>query len=169
VNDCVKRAITITTGMDYNAVSRELNGFKKVTGAKTFNGGQNPHHYVEDILNGEKITPSGKLTADQFCKEFPKGRYILDMDGHWSCCVDGVIYDTWDTGQKTVNFSYKITPSLKNQRLRYCCTAKEISEKETLVHIYDGNGAFSKRVVPTDLAKGYIRCLEDLHYTYVEF
>lgn len=33
VRDCVKRAITTTTGMDYMEVQRELNRFKKITGA----------------------------------------------------------------------------------------------------------------------------------------
>ena len=170
-DDCVKRAITITSGMDYKKVQRELNAFKKVTGAKTFNSDNNPHHYVEDVLGAQKITLSDKISANQFCKEFSKGRYILDMAEHWSCCVDGVIYDTWDTGNEAVNFAYRITPLFQdqNQTLRYCCTCSESSNGEALIRIYDGNGAFTKRLVPQNLAEGYIRCLEDSGYTYVKF
>ena len=36
VRDCVKRAITLTANMDYMTVQRELNRYKKVTGAKKF-------------------------------------------------------------------------------------------------------------------------------------
>ena len=30
------------------------------------------------------------------------------MAGHWSCCVDGVIYDTWDCSEKCVYTAYKM-------------------------------------------------------------
>ena len=32
----------------------------------------------------------------KFLNLHPKGRHILNMAGHLTRCVDGVIYDTWD-------------------------------------------------------------------------
>ena len=107
VRDCVKRAITLTTGMDYNEVSRELNRFKKITGAKNFNSDRNCDKYVEQVLNAKKISfPAIKgvprMNGERFCKEFPIGSYILRMAGHWTTCVNGVIYDTWNCSEKCV-------------------------------------------------------------------
>lgn len=170
--DCVKRAIVATTGMDYRSVQRGLNAYKKVTGAKTFYSGHNPHHYVEDVLNAKKIFLSPHTTVADFCQSHPRGRYILDMDGHWSSCINGVLYDTWDCRAEQMNFAYAIVtegdqfPDLRAQVFRSCCTSEVISEKETLIRIYDGNGNFVERTIPTELTAGYVRCLQDSHYPY---
>ena len=37
VGDCVKRAIVVTTGIPYIKVQNELNKYKKITGARSFN------------------------------------------------------------------------------------------------------------------------------------
>ena len=113
VGDCVKRAITVAAQMDYMDVQRELNRYKKVTGAKSFNTDYNPHKYVENVLHGIKLSfPAEKgkprMNGKRFCESHKKGRYILNMAGHWSCCVDGVIYDTWDCSEKCVYTAYKV-------------------------------------------------------------
>ena len=48
------------------------------------------------------------MNGKRFCESYKKGRYILNMAGHWSCCVDGVIYDTWDCSEKCVYTAYKV-------------------------------------------------------------
>lgn len=173
-NDCVKRAIVVVTGMDYTKVQRELNRYKAVTGAKSFNSIENLR-YAEDVLKTKKMTFNSKLTVEKFCKKHPRGRYIIDMDRHWSACVDGCIYDTWDCSKETVNFVYKVTaepytpPDLKKQVFKHCCTSEGISDIETRIRIYDGNGAFSERIIPAELTAGYVRCLQDSNYNYIEF
>lgn len=172
-DDCVKRAIVVVTGMDYMEVQRELNRYKKVTGAEKFNSIKNLC-YVENVLRANKIHLKKKFTTEDFCKKYSRGRYILDMDEHWSACVDGCIYDTWDCSKEKVNFAYKVTtepyapPNLKNQVFKYCCTTEGISDTEMRVRIYDGNGKFSERKIPAELTTGYIRCLQDSNYNYIE-
>jgi len=172
-DDCVKRAIVVVTGMDYSNVQRELNEYKTVTGAKSFNSVKNLR-YVEDILKAKKISLDVEMTVDEFCKKYPKGRYILDMDEHWSACVDGCIYDTWDCSKEKVNFAYEITtepyapPDISKQVFKYCCTSKRISDTETCIRIYDGNGAFVERKIPTELTKGYVLCLQHSNYQYID-
>ena len=174
VGDCVIRSISVTTGTDYAEIKRALNKHKKLIGAKSFNSNRNPNKYVEDILGAEKIVFKKKMTAGEFCDKFQKGSYILDMDEHWSSVVNGTIYDTWDTSLETVNFAYKIkadnckAPDISQQKLCYCCTSEQISDTESRIRIYDGNGTFVERHIPIELVKGYVRCLEDQHYTYVE-
>ena len=107
VGDCVKRASCVAFNMPYKEVTRELNRYKKVTGAKTFNDTNNCEPYVEKVLNGKLMKfPATKgearMNGERFCKAYPKGRYILRMAGHWSACVNGVILDTWDCSEKCV-------------------------------------------------------------------
>ena len=52
--------------------------------------------------------------------------------------------------------------------LKYCCTSEKISDIETRIRIYDGNGMFSERTVFTELCAGYVRCLQDSNYDYIE-
>lgn len=113
VGDCVKRAITKATGMDYMEVQRQLNRYKKVTGASSYNTDYNPHKYVENVLHGEKLSFPAKagqkrMTAGTFSEKYPQGKYILNMAKHWSCCVDGIIYDTWDCTEKCVYTAYRV-------------------------------------------------------------
>ena len=172
-DNCVKRAIVVVTGMDYSRVQRELNEYKTVTGAKSFNSIKNLR-YVEDVLNAKKISLNNQLTAEEFCKQHLRGRYILDMDEHWSACVDGCIYDTWDCGKEKVNFSYEITtepyapPNMTKQVFKYCCTSERLSDNETSIRIYDGNGAFVERKIPTNLTEGYVLCLQHSNYSYID-
>lgn len=41
-------------------------------------------------------------TVSNFCKEYPNGRYLLELDGHVVSVVDGNYYDIWDSGQEIV-------------------------------------------------------------------
>ena len=172
-DDCVKRAIVVVTGMDYSRIQRELNEYKKVTGAKSFNSVKNLR-YVEDVLKANKHLLKSKLTAEEFCKKHSIGRYILDMDEHWSACVDGCIYDSWDCSKEKVNFAYEITtepytpPNLKQQIFKYCCTSEKISDTETRIRIYDGNGIFIERKIPTECTVGYVLCLQHSNYQYID-
>jgi len=172
--DCVKRAIVVTTGIDYKTVQKGLNAFKNVTGAKSFNSDHNPHRYVEDVLCAKRIEVPKATTVSSFCKSHPRGRFILDIPRHWVGIYNANYYDTWDCGKEKVNFAYEIateeyiSPPLECQRFRYCCTSEKISDKETRIRIYDGNGSFTERKIPTELTAGYIRCLQDSNYNYIE-
>lgn len=173
-NDCVKRAIVVVTGMDYMEVKRELNAYKKITGAKQFNSDRNPHRYVEDVLGAVRIGAEGNMTVKDFCAVHPCGRFILDTPGHWVGVFNSDYYDEWDSGGERVNFAYEIIsepytpPDLKKQVFKYCCTSERISDTQTLVRIYDGNGSFVERKIPTELTGGYVLCLQHGHYKYID-
>ena len=114
VCDCVKRAITKVTGKDYMEVQRELNRCKKITGCEQYNDNKNWKYYVEKQLHGKEysfpaVKGQARMNGYLFCEMFPKGSYILRMAKHLSCCVDGVIYDTWDCRDKCIYAAYKIS------------------------------------------------------------
>ena len=99
--------------MDYMEVQRQLNRYKKVTGASSYNTDYNPHKYVENVLHGVKLSfpaeeGQKRMTAGTFSEKYPQGKYILNMAKHWSCCVDGIIYDTWDCTEKCVYTAYRV-------------------------------------------------------------
>ena len=47
-------------------------------------------------INDEKFD----CTVEDFCRDHPEGTYILAIDGHVVCAVDGFYYDSWDSGQE---------------------------------------------------------------------
>ena len=49
-------------------------------------------HLIDDELE--------KYTVEDFCRDHPKGTYILAIDSHVVCAVDGFYYDSWDSGQE---------------------------------------------------------------------
>lgn len=112
VNDCVKRAIAGAENRDYMEVQRELNRLKKETHCDYFNDRKNITAYMQKHgymkLSFPAIKGESRMNGERFCQEYPKGRYILNMAGHLTCCVDGVIYDTWDCSQKCVYNVWKV-------------------------------------------------------------
>lgn len=106
VPDCVKRAICKTTGIDYMEVQRNLNRLKRELGAEEFNDKRVLDEFIKRnqflILSFPAKKGQPRMNGERFCKAYPKGSYILQMAGHWSSCVDGVIYDTWDCSEKCV-------------------------------------------------------------------
>lgn len=110
--DCVKRAIACAESRDYREVSLELNRLKKKTGCKTFNENRNWKTYIENHGYRKLSFPAEKgkprMNGERFSENFTKGSYILNMAGHLSACVDGVIYDTWDCSYKCVYNAWKV-------------------------------------------------------------
>lgn len=121
VEDCVKRAFTKASGKTYQEVTNELNRIKRAQGASKYNVNSVWQAYVTDVLNGKKMSfpavkGQSRMNGARFCLEYSVGTYILNMAGHLSCCVDGVIYDTWDCREKCVYTAYEI-PSAEPVKL----------------------------------------------------
>ena len=113
VGDCVKRAISKAADMDYKEVSLALNRYKKVTGAEKFNSNRNEEKYLVNVLHARQesypaVKGQPRMNGERFAYENPFGRYVLQMAGHLTACVNGIIYDTWDCTQKCVYKSWKI-------------------------------------------------------------
>ena len=162
VGDCVKRAISKAANMDYMEVQRELNRYKKVTGCANYYDHNHGTHYVEHVLHGVKMSfPAVKgkprMNGERFCKAYPKGHYILSMAGHLSCCIDGVIYDTWDCSDKCVYTAYKVTPFNKF----YSVTQKE---DKYCVTIIDNDQTYTSQYMPKLRFEMYVKALKDIGF-----
>ena len=112
VGDCVKRALAKGFEIDYREMSLELNRLKKITGSKEFNDRENYRTYITTHggvrLSFPAVTGKPRMNGERMCLAYPKGRYILEMAGHTSVMVDGIIYDTFNCSEKCVYTAYKL-------------------------------------------------------------
>lgn len=172
-DDCVKRAIVVTTGWDYMTVQKKLGECKRLSGAKSYNSTQSLSLALSSI-GAEPLKLKGEITAREFCRKHRRGRFILDMAEHWCGAVDGDIYDTWDCSDEPLLGVFKVTtkkfspPRLENQIFKYCCTSKKLRGGKTCIRIYDGNGNFVEKIIGTRLVEGYILCLCEKNYNYIK-
>jgi hypothetical protein len=46
-------------------------------------------------------------TINDFCKEYPQGIYVIGTGTHAVAVIDGIIFDTWNSGDETPIYFYK--------------------------------------------------------------
>lgn len=56
-------------------------------------------------LERQKASP--RMTVNEFARTHPRGVYLLGLNSHVVCIVDGTIFDTWDSGEKEVLYYWK--------------------------------------------------------------
>lgn len=47
-------------------------------------------------------------TVNDFCKEHPKGKYVLAISGHVVCVINGDYYDSWDSGNEIPLYKWRL-------------------------------------------------------------
>ena len=157
LNDCVKRSIVITTGMDYRSVEGGLDEHRKITHARTFYSNYNPHSYVENVLGLRRVLISKRsITVGEFARSHKSGRYILAVSGHWTACVNGMIYDTWDCRGEQLLFYYEIGRFSRVKVAKKYCFSVRHKSGEMFVTVFDGNEMSSTKCLSEDDGKNYI-------------
>lgn len=46
-------------------------------------------------------------TAEDFCKDHPRGTYVLAFGGHVATVTDGRLFDTWDSSELIPTYFYQ--------------------------------------------------------------
>lgn len=101
VGDCAVRAICKATGKEWDSVYAALTAYgyisKDMPSANHVWG-----RYLRDIGFHRRLIDENldNYTVEDFCRDYPEGTYILALDGHVVCAVDGFYYDSWDSGQE---------------------------------------------------------------------
>ena len=115
VGDCVKRALTIASEINYHDIAIMLNRFKGETGCNKFNNNENWKPFVEQVLLGRKNKGDmqhefyGKrYTVDDWARYWDNDKAILRLSKHLVATMNGNYYDTWDCGYKGVYIAYFI-------------------------------------------------------------
>lgn len=104
VEDCQTRCFVKLLGMDYKTVRANLLTIKSAVGA----GNCYDNEVVELAalefgakkiinLNDESVT-----SFADFARGGNKGKYLLMSEGHVAACVDGVIYDAWNSKDEKI-------------------------------------------------------------------
>lgn len=99
--DCVVRALTKVTGKDWVQVFDEL-----IPIARELQCMPNGQPCYEAYLKQNGFTYQGisnkkgtkRPTVDRFAKDHPNGVYFLRVANHVVAVVDGIYYDTWESG-----------------------------------------------------------------------
>lgn len=102
VGDCAVRAIAKALGTDWETAYAMIanNGFQmgdmpssnSVWGAVLRQNG----FYRKAIPN----TCPDCYTAEDFCKEYPHGVYVLGFGTHVATVINGNLYDSWDSSKE---------------------------------------------------------------------
>lgn len=109
VGDCVIRAIAKATGKTWGVtywclciqgyIMCDLPSSNQVWGTYLKNEG-----FTREVISDE--CPDCYSVKD-FCREHPKGTYVLGTGTHAVCVIDGEYNDAWDSGAEQPIYYYK--------------------------------------------------------------
>lgn len=102
VGDCTIRAITRATGESWEEAycGIALQGFI-MCDMPSNNGVWGAYLRKKGFIR--KMLPNDCpdcYTVEDFCKEHPRGTYVVAVSGHVLTVVDGDRYDSWDSGEE---------------------------------------------------------------------
>ena len=115
VRDCAVRAIAIATGKDYLEVYNALKALNK--GKSCRNG--TPKNVGKKYLKSIGWTWNPTMEIGKGCRvhldenELPNGTLIVQIAGHLTCVIDGVIYDTFNCSLTRWDFEFGMENSRK--------------------------------------------------------
>ena len=109
--DCVVRAISTATKIDYMECRRILNQAKRDGGFTSYKDTKFLYKYFEGYprLIFKAVRGEPRLKGSDFTELHPLGTFILKMAGHVTVCIDGVIKDTWDCTYRSVYTAWKLS------------------------------------------------------------
>lgn len=102
VRDCVQRAIAAALDVDWDTASDMIYDMAKGMGTTTDDDNawgavlRRAGFYRAIIPN---TCPECYTTAD-FCRDHPRGVYVLKMPEHVATVIDGKLLDTWDSSRE---------------------------------------------------------------------
>ena len=109
--DCVVRAISKATNIEYMECRRKLNQLKRDWGFTSYKDTKFLYKYFEGYprLIFKAVRGEPRLKGADFTVLHPVGTFVLKMAGHVTVCVDGVILDIWDCTYRSVYTAWEIT------------------------------------------------------------
>lgn len=102
VGDCVVRALSKALNQSWedtyiDLASEGLRKYDMPSANHVWNGYLISRGFKKHLLPD---TCPDCMTVEKFSREFDKGVYVLALQGHTVCVVDGNYYDTWDSGKE---------------------------------------------------------------------
>ena len=106
VGDCSVRAISKALGISWEAAYLKLATNGLLMGDMPSSDGVWGSVLRQNGFTRSAIPNSCPdcYTAEEFCKEYPTGTYVLGFGGHGATVVDGDLFDSWDSSQEIPQF-----------------------------------------------------------------
>lgn len=104
-DDCVTRAITLASGLDYFDIQEKLVLTSKLFGCDRL-ARCCYQNLLEYVLKYTPIECQG-LTVNEFCELHPYGTYLVRIQGHLTTVIDGDVNDTWYCGDFICDKAWK--------------------------------------------------------------
>lgn len=103
--DCVIRSFTKVTGKEWETVFDELVPIARELQCMPNSKASYTRYLTENGFTYHGISNAKgtkRPTVDRFAKDHPTGVYVLVVANHLVAVVDGIYYDTWDSGHKSL-------------------------------------------------------------------
>lgn len=108
VNDCTVRAISLATNSDWDSTYDRLSEYAQTQAIMP-----SDVNYIDEFLesNYTKVytkRDSNRITVEEFLDSNPYGIFLITMNGHITCAIDGCVYDTFNPGKRVIWDVYRI-------------------------------------------------------------
>lgn len=103
-NDCVVRAISLAENKTWHETYDELSEIAQRNGIIL-----DDVEFVEPFLDSRYDRLCYENTClGEFIDKHPSGIYLVTMNGHITCVIDGVLYDTFDCRNKIIKCAWLV-------------------------------------------------------------
>ena len=106
--DCVCRAISLALKENYYIIQEKLNLVGSLFDCVAICVCCYKF-LLDEVYKLERIEEFSEMTIDEFAYSNPIGTYIIRIDGHLTCMIDGVINDIWDCRDKEIRLVWKVS------------------------------------------------------------
>lgn len=106
VGDCTVRAISTALDQDWDTtyLGLCLEGYIK----KDMPSSNDVWDRYLSRFGFRQRTVSPGITVNEFARTHRHGTYLLGLDSHVVCVIDGTLFDTWDSGGREVICYWKV-------------------------------------------------------------
>lgn len=100
--DCVCRAISLATNQDYYKIEHQLNLIGDLFECEElcvccYN------HLLDSVYHYQRVKYVKGMTIKEFARTHPKGIFLIRIEGHLTCMIDGVIHDIWNCTNEVID------------------------------------------------------------------
>lgn len=99
VEDCVTKAISIATGLEYFTVAKLLDLTSEHTGYDRITL-RSYRYLLEDVFGFPVFYPEKSETVEDIIDKYPLNTVIIRIKGHLLVSINGVVADLWDSREK---------------------------------------------------------------------
>ena len=105
-NDCVTRAITLASGLEYSIVRKKLFHTARLLGCSKLCW--SCYNFLLTNVLGYRQVNCDNMTVGEFADLHQKGTYLIRIDQHLTTVVNGNSIDTFDCRQTMCHIAWKV-------------------------------------------------------------